>query len=230
MNKYDSIANPSHYVEGRDYEPHLVIEDWGLNFNLGNVVKYIARAGRKDDALEDLLKARQYLDFEIAKRDATEQKETKVKEEKEWGFSKEELVKANYVGTLISCAYIGGITGERRLILTFQVEKESGLKTITIDIPENNVVLVTEKDRNPRIIHSDAKELSNSFTTSMSTRLFNSCCENYRYTDKDGEMKTGVLKELPLDDRKLKSIWIKNGEIYFDEACIDFGGAEDDEA
>jgi hypothetical protein len=59
------ISAPKHYVEGRKYEPRKVIHDWGLNFNLGNVVKYIARAGRKDSLLEDLYKARQYLDFEI---------------------------------------------------------------------------------------------------------------------------------------------------------------------
>ena len=61
----DDIAAPSHYVAGRNYEPRRVIADWGLNFNLGNVIKYIARNGRKDDAIQDLLKARQYLDFEI---------------------------------------------------------------------------------------------------------------------------------------------------------------------
>jgi hypothetical protein len=38
-----------------------------LNFNLGNAVKYISRAGRKENnsLLQDLKKARQYLDFEI---------------------------------------------------------------------------------------------------------------------------------------------------------------------
>lgn len=63
----DIVSNPSHYTENRTYEPRKVIHDWGLNFNLGNVVKYISRAGRKDgqDALIDLQKARQYLDFEI---------------------------------------------------------------------------------------------------------------------------------------------------------------------
>lgn len=60
-----TISAPEHYVAGRLFEPHLVIEDWGLNFNLGNVLKYISRAGRKDDILIDLKKARQYLDFEI---------------------------------------------------------------------------------------------------------------------------------------------------------------------
>ena len=62
---FDSVSRPSHYAKGRKYEPKDVIRDWGLNFNLGNTVKYVARAGRKDDILQDLKKARQYLDFEI---------------------------------------------------------------------------------------------------------------------------------------------------------------------
>lgn len=57
--------NPDHYCEGRNYEPKDVIRDWDLNFNLGNVVKYISRAGRKDNALDDLRKAKTYLEFEI---------------------------------------------------------------------------------------------------------------------------------------------------------------------
>lgn len=62
---YDSVHKPSHYTEGRKYEPRKVIHDWGLNFNLGNAVKYISRAGRKGPMLEDLEKAKQYLEFEI---------------------------------------------------------------------------------------------------------------------------------------------------------------------
>lgn len=63
----DEISKPSHYCEGRKYEPKDVIRDWSLNFNLGNVVKYISRNGRKsgESSLKDLQKARQYLDFEI---------------------------------------------------------------------------------------------------------------------------------------------------------------------
>ncbi|MDE5897900.1 MAG: DUF3310 domain-containing protein [Treponemataceae bacterium] len=63
----DEIGNPPHYCEGRAYEPKDVIRDWDLNFNLGNVVKYISRNGRKtgEPKIKDLLKARQYLDFEI---------------------------------------------------------------------------------------------------------------------------------------------------------------------
>lgn len=62
---YDSVSNPAHYTEGREYEPRRVIEDWGLGFNLGNAIKYISRAGRKGNAIEDLNKAIQYIRFEI---------------------------------------------------------------------------------------------------------------------------------------------------------------------
>lgn len=59
------IKSPKHYTEGRKFEPKDVIRDWGLNFNLGNAVKYLARAGRKGDIVEDLKKAQQYIQFEI---------------------------------------------------------------------------------------------------------------------------------------------------------------------
>lgn len=62
---FDSVTRPSHYTEGRKYEPRKVIIDWGLGFYLGNVVKYISRAGRKGDIVEDLKKAKQYLEWEI---------------------------------------------------------------------------------------------------------------------------------------------------------------------
>ena len=43
-----------------------VIESFDLNFNLGNVVKYVCRAGKKDECIiSDLLKARDYIDREI---------------------------------------------------------------------------------------------------------------------------------------------------------------------
>ena len=60
----DAIHRPDHYCYSK-YEPKDVIHEWGLNFNLGSAVKYIARAGRKDDILQDLEKAREFLTFEI---------------------------------------------------------------------------------------------------------------------------------------------------------------------
>lgn len=65
LDTFDPISRPSHYTEGRKYEPRKVIADWGLNFNLGNAVKYLSRAGRKGDKVEDLRKAIQYIEFEI---------------------------------------------------------------------------------------------------------------------------------------------------------------------
>lgn len=47
------------------YEAIKVIEAWQLGFNLGNTVKYIARAPHKGTHVEDLKKARFYLDREI---------------------------------------------------------------------------------------------------------------------------------------------------------------------
>lgn len=61
----DKIKHPSHYAEGREFEPKDVIRDWGLNFNLGSAVKYISRAGRKDDIVQDLKKAQEFIRFEI---------------------------------------------------------------------------------------------------------------------------------------------------------------------
>lgn len=60
----DMIHHPAHYCYSK-YEPKDVIREWGLNFNLGSAVKYIARAGRKDDILQELKKAKQFLEFEI---------------------------------------------------------------------------------------------------------------------------------------------------------------------
>jgi hypothetical protein len=64
----DAVDHPAHYG-GKDnpHEAIKVIEAWGLGFCLGNCIKYISRAGKKGDALEDLRKARWYLEREIAR-------------------------------------------------------------------------------------------------------------------------------------------------------------------
>ena len=72
----DMINHPKHYTLGK-IEVIDFIEDKGLNFNLGNVVKYVTRAGHKKSsgksmdvkALEDLKKARWYIDREIMIRE-----------------------------------------------------------------------------------------------------------------------------------------------------------------
>ena len=60
----DNVNHPSHYTDGK-IEVIDFIEDKKLNFHRGNAVKYIARAGRKDDIVMELQKARKFLTFEI---------------------------------------------------------------------------------------------------------------------------------------------------------------------
>mgnify|MGYP000969571211 CR=1 FL=1 len=67
---HDPVNHPPHYGGDTTYEVIKVIEAWSLGFNDGNAVKYIGRAGKKGDRLEDLRKARWYLDREIARMEA----------------------------------------------------------------------------------------------------------------------------------------------------------------
>lgn len=58
----DPVEHPAHYTFGK-IEVLDAIEDWGLDYHRGNILKYIVRAGKKGDKLiEDLRKARFYLD------------------------------------------------------------------------------------------------------------------------------------------------------------------------
>jgi hypothetical protein len=68
----EAVNHPAHYG-GADnvYEAIKVIEAWDLGFCLGNTVKYISRAGKKngsDTLLQDLKKAAWYLNREIETR------------------------------------------------------------------------------------------------------------------------------------------------------------------
>ena len=65
----EMVNHPDHYKFGdnNQYEAIKVIDAWGLGFSLGNTVKYISRAGKKnkDKELEDLKKAAWYLQHHI---------------------------------------------------------------------------------------------------------------------------------------------------------------------
>lgn len=60
----DLVNHPSHY-QGNGFEVIDIIEDFNLNFCLGNAIKYILRAGKKGELKEDLEKAVWYLNREI---------------------------------------------------------------------------------------------------------------------------------------------------------------------
>ena len=62
-----NVNHPNHYLSSSGIEVIDAIEAWGLWFNRGNCIKYVARAGRKnrDKEIEDLEKAQWYLNREI---------------------------------------------------------------------------------------------------------------------------------------------------------------------
>lgn len=64
--KMGKVNHPSHYGgESNTYETIKIIESYNLNFSLGNVIKYTLRAGKKINEIEDLEKARWYLERHI---------------------------------------------------------------------------------------------------------------------------------------------------------------------
>ena len=62
----DMVNNPAHY-QGKTFEVIEIINDYGLNFELGNAIKYILRADKKGNKKQDLEKAIWYLNHELSK-------------------------------------------------------------------------------------------------------------------------------------------------------------------
>lgn len=59
--KKENVNHPVHYNKGK-IEVIDAIEDWGLNFCEGNIIKYVARHRYKEDPVEDLKKAKWYIE------------------------------------------------------------------------------------------------------------------------------------------------------------------------
>lgn len=72
--KNEKVNHPAYY-QGSKIEVIEVIEEFNLGFNLGNCIKYILRAGKKESRLQDLEKAKWYLEREISKEQNNEVKE-----------------------------------------------------------------------------------------------------------------------------------------------------------
>ena len=69
----DNINHPRYYAEGWSNNAEVIDITENLNFNLGNVIKYVARSGRKtSDPVEDLMKAQFYLDRELERINTTQ--------------------------------------------------------------------------------------------------------------------------------------------------------------
>lgn len=71
MMEKEMVNHPEHYQFGKnnEYEAIKVIDAWGLDkdFYLGNAVKYLSRAGKKDNTVQDLKKAIWYIEKKIEK-------------------------------------------------------------------------------------------------------------------------------------------------------------------
>lgn len=61
----NNVNHPPHYTDGWSNGAEVIDITENLNFNRGNAVKYIARAGKKGNELEDLFKASWYINREI---------------------------------------------------------------------------------------------------------------------------------------------------------------------
>lgn len=72
--KKEQVNHPAHYGGDVLHEVYKCLAAWGLTANayLWNAVKYIGRAGKKGDMLEDLRKARWYLDRRIEELEKAE--------------------------------------------------------------------------------------------------------------------------------------------------------------
>ena len=75
----EQVNHPQHYNAGK-IEAIDVIEDWKLNFNLGNVIKYVCRSEYKDSTIQDLEKAYWYLGRELKRRKKLEEAEKIIDE------------------------------------------------------------------------------------------------------------------------------------------------------
>lgn len=73
--KTETVNHPTHYNQG--IEAIDIIESWGLNFSLGNAIKYILRSPHKGNQVEDLKKSVWYIQREI---DRLENKNNTTKE------------------------------------------------------------------------------------------------------------------------------------------------------
>ena len=64
----ETVDHPDHY-QSDSIEVIDVIEAYDLNFNLGNVIKYVLRADKKNDRVEDLRKAQWYINRELEREE-----------------------------------------------------------------------------------------------------------------------------------------------------------------
>ena len=102
-----NAIKPEHYNR-LNPQPKDVIRAWGLNFNLGSAVKYISRAGHKDDIVQDLKKAQEFIQFEI---DAIEGARAERKDKPKHEDFMDAMLRGLFGGSVGHIEIISGMAG-----------------------------------------------------------------------------------------------------------------------
>lgn len=126
----ETVNHPSHYNSGK-IEVIEAIEDWGFGegFNLGNAIKYIARANHKGNHIEDLKKAVWYVSREIARLDKLNSKNTDALKEVESALATRICSNQTSVSEVLSSAettireYIVAVTEDDKETTTNQIPR-----------------------------------------------------------------------------------------------------------
>lgn len=139
----ESVNHPAHYGGAENpYEAIKVIEAWGLDFSLGNAVKYISRAGKKakDKTVEDLKKAAWYLKRAIERLDGKPEAPKVV--EVAWSSEiKSDLDKARREGALAAMDDAMGIVAAAQANIDADLSRASEQRPTTyIDAIEAKLI------------------------------------------------------------------------------------------
>lgn len=88
----EEVNHPEYYTAD-GLEAIDVIESFDLNFHLGNVIKYVLRAGRKCCAMKDLQKAKWYLDRQVELSEEAAARSTAVVKSARWMMNEDDFFK-----------------------------------------------------------------------------------------------------------------------------------------
>lgn len=117
MNK-ELVNHPEHYNRG-SIEAIEVIEDWNLYFSVGSTIKYIARLGAKDLEIQELEKAKWYLERVMSNKIGSEietfKRYTPTMVREDWGLNK-------LLGSVLELIYFGEFE-DAILVLNKEIER-----------------------------------------------------------------------------------------------------------
>lgn len=191
-----NAINPEHYNR-LNPQPKDVIRAWGLNFNLGSAVKYISRAGHKDDIVQDLKKAQEFIQFEI---DAIEGARAERKDKPKHEDFMDAMLRGLFGGSVGHIEITGKRNGKTDIVKLC----DTGLEiTVSLDDIES-----TGSTQPPRAFNSEVHILG----TRYSIRIIDE--DDYRYDrEADGWCDPSV-KEILIFNYKQSAESVKDLVAY----------------